>query len=66
MYRQMGHTDLIAEDSTQYIQIANKLMGDEIFRAAQYGAILQAFHHGFHKNGAAALEWLAFVSRVIA
>jgi predicted O-linked N-acetylglucosamine transferase (SPINDLY family) len=64
MYKQMGHTDLIADNTTHYVDIAVRLMVDIEYRQMQSNMILERFHKKLHMNKLVADEWLGFLRKV--
>ena len=64
MYFQMGHTDLIAYNISQYIQIAVRLLHDDEYWTLQSNAVSNGFKSYLHKNSLVSEEWLNFFARI--
>ncbi len=65
LYRQMGHSELVASDANQYVQLVEKLLKNDTFQAVQSTKVSEGFAKNIHQNGEVANEWLSFMLRVL-
>jgi predicted O-linked N-acetylglucosamine transferase (SPINDLY family) len=63
LYRQMGVTDLVAEDAEHFLQLAHRLAHDPGFRELLVGRLVAA-HDNITRHHEAALEWEQMLLRV--
>jgi predicted O-linked N-acetylglucosamine transferase (SPINDLY family) len=60
IYRQMEHTELIARNIYDYIQIAVKILTDKSYQSLQSQEVYFKFHNILNKNHMVAQEWYKF------
>lgn len=65
MYLQMNHTDLIAYNTSHYVQLVIQLLSNDTFYTLQKTLIHDKYTKGFHKNHLAAIEWLNVVTQLV-
>ncbi len=64
MYEQMEHMDLIAQNSTHYVELVHKLLTNDEFYTYQAEKVGSNFYHKIHQNEQVAGEWLSFIMRL--
>ena len=65
MYTQMSYTNLIANNTTHYIQLTQQLLLNNTYYNIQRNSIKQAYMQRYHKNELVAYDWLRFIGRLI-
>ena len=65
MYTQMSYTNLIANNTTHYIQLTQQLLLNNTYYNIQKNNIKQAYTQRYHKNELVAYDWLRFIARLI-
>ena len=65
MYKQMNHTQLIADNVSHYVELVSKLLSDDVFWNEQHQLVAAKFRDNIHQNNLVAKEWLEFLKRAI-
>ena len=65
MYTQMSHTNLIADNTTHYIQLTQQLLLNNTYYNIERNSIKQAYTQRYHKNELVAYDWLRFIGRLV-
>ncbi len=64
MYRQMRHTNLVAQNATHYVDLVHRLLNDPVFLQNQQQQIEKKFVENIHMNREVAKEWIDFFLRL--
>jgi predicted O-linked N-acetylglucosamine transferase (SPINDLY family) len=64
MYRQMNTTDLIANNTHEFVSKSLQLMVDDSFYKTTRDRLRMGFQNDLFKNLQVAMEWASFLKRI--